>query len=436
MSEQFKSIETTELVKIANAIRTKTGTTDKISLEDMPAKIAAIEGGTALPELENEGAASDLLSGKQLIDSEGNIVEGTIATKTASNLTASGATVTVPAGYYASQATKSVATATQATPSVSINSSGLITATATQTAGYVAAGTKSSTHQLAFQAAKTITPSTASQIAVSSGYYTGGNITVAAIPTQTKTVTPTSATQNITPDSGKFLSKVTVNGDTNLVADNIAEGVSIFGVTGTHSGGGGDTSMEGLIAGTSSIYTNDRVNSICSYMFYSHPTLFSINLPMCETINNHAFTSCSTLKYAYFSKCTTIGSWAFYNCKSLSGYNFSKCTTIGSYAFGYCTTLHSANFPQCVSIGSNAFMRCSNITRALLPSCTFIGDKAFYTCTSLNLLELNSPSLCTLETSNALPSTISIIRVNSSLVEAYKSATNWVYFSSKIATAY
>lgn len=45
MSEQFKSIETTELVKIANAICTKTGTTDKISLEDMPAKIAAIESG-------------------------------------------------------------------------------------------------------------------------------------------------------------------------------------------------------------------------------------------------------------------------------------------------------------------------------------------------------------------------------------------------------
>lgn len=45
MSEQFKSIETTELVKIANAIRTKTGITDKISLEDMPAKIAAIESG-------------------------------------------------------------------------------------------------------------------------------------------------------------------------------------------------------------------------------------------------------------------------------------------------------------------------------------------------------------------------------------------------------
>ena len=44
MSE-FKAIKTEELTKIANAIRTKTGTTDKISLEDMPAKIAAIESG-------------------------------------------------------------------------------------------------------------------------------------------------------------------------------------------------------------------------------------------------------------------------------------------------------------------------------------------------------------------------------------------------------
>lgn len=41
--DQFKSIETTELVKIANAIRLKKGSTDKISLEDMPAMIREIE---------------------------------------------------------------------------------------------------------------------------------------------------------------------------------------------------------------------------------------------------------------------------------------------------------------------------------------------------------------------------------------------------------
>ena len=76
------------------------------------------------------------------------------------------------------QHTKSVATATQATPSVSINSSGLITASTTQTTGYVTAGTKSATKQLTTQAAKTITPSTSSQTAVASGVYTTGAVTV------------------------------------------------------------------------------------------------------------------------------------------------------------------------------------------------------------------------------------------------------------------
>ena len=123
--------------------------------------------------------------------------------------------------------------ATQATPSVSIDSSGLITATATQTAGYVEAGTKSATKQLAFQAAKTIIPTTTSQIAVSSGYYTGG--------------------------------VVTVKGDSNLVAENIKSGVSIFGVNGTYEGSGGNTDIENsIINRTITNYTNDRVTSIGS----------------------------------------------------------------------------------------------------------------------------------------------------------------------------
>ena len=56
-----------------------------------------------------------------------------------------------------------------------------------------------------------------------------------------KTVTPTATEQIVTPDSNyDALAQVTVSGDANLVAENIAEGVSIFGVTGTHSGGSGE----------------------------------------------------------------------------------------------------------------------------------------------------------------------------------------------------
>lgn len=97
------------------------------------------------------------------------------------DLTASGATVTAPAGYYAEASSKSVSTATQATPSISVSSGGLITATSTQSTGYVTGGTKSATQQLTTQAAKTVAPSESSQTAVASGVYTTGAVTVGAI---------------------------------------------------------------------------------------------------------------------------------------------------------------------------------------------------------------------------------------------------------------
>lgn len=95
-------------------------------------------------------------------------------------------------------------TATQATPSIEVDSSGLITASATQDSGYVAAGTKSATEQLPVQEAQTIMPGTAD-----------------------KTI-----------EAGKYLTGIqTVKGDANLVSENIAKDIVIFGVTGTHQSG-------------------------------------------------------------------------------------------------------------------------------------------------------------------------------------------------------
>lgn len=148
--------------------------------------------------------ASSILSGDTAY-ANGEKITGTIETKTSSDLTASGATVSVPAGYYSAQASKSVATATQATPTVSIDSAGKITATSTQAAGYVSAGTKTGTKQLTTQAAKTVTPTKSEQTAVASGVYTTGAIKVAAIPSKYQDVSGVTATASGTLSGQKFV---------------------------------------------------------------------------------------------------------------------------------------------------------------------------------------------------------------------------------------
>lgn len=78
-----------------------------------------------------------------------------------------------------------------------------------------------------------------------------------AIQTQSKTLTLGASTpQMVTPDQGYLLSSVPVEIDTNAIkAEYIAEGESILGITGTHSGGGGTCTL--TILDTVYQYDND-----------------------------------------------------------------------------------------------------------------------------------------------------------------------------------
>ena len=69
----------------------------------------------------------------------------------------------------------------QATPTISVSSDGLITASATQKAGLVAAGTKSTTKQMTTKAGATIAPTSSKQLAVNAGVFTTGAIYIDAI---------------------------------------------------------------------------------------------------------------------------------------------------------------------------------------------------------------------------------------------------------------
>ena len=197
-------------------------------------------GAVAIMDISDSTVTEDTLAkGVTAYDKSGEKITGTMEQAADPTLqaktvtpTTSSQTVKPDSGYDGlSQVTVSaMPTATQATPSITVSSAGLITAKATQSAGYVASGTKQATKQLTTQAAKTVTPTTSDQTAVASGRYTTGAITV--------------------------------KGDSNLVAGNIKSGVSIFGVAGTYEGSGGGGSGGGGSVETCEVMVHNDSESI------------------------------------------------------------------------------------------------------------------------------------------------------------------------------
>ncbi len=116
-----------------------------------------------------------------------------IARKSSTDLTVSGPTVTVPAGYYSEQVTASIPTVYLATPTINVAANGKITANVNQSSGYVESSSTQATQNLTTQPAVTITPTKSSQTAVVAGRYTTGAVTVAAIPAAYQDVTGVTA---------------------------------------------------------------------------------------------------------------------------------------------------------------------------------------------------------------------------------------------------
>lgn len=200
-----------------------------VTYSDVPEVDIPLSGGGTAEFYDTSDATLD--SGAKMLNgytayADGTKYTGSIASKSGSDLTASGDTVTVPAGYYGSAASKAVgagsattpATSITANPTISVDSStGEISAsvsasqsvTPTVSAGYVSSGTAgtvsvsgSKTSQLTAKAAATYTPGTSDQTIAAGQYLTGAQ---------------------------------TVKGDADLVAANIKSGVTIFGVSGSLS---------------------------------------------------------------------------------------------------------------------------------------------------------------------------------------------------------
>ena len=99
-------------------------------------------------------------------------------------------------------------------------------------------------------------------------------------------------------------------------------------------------------------------------------------------------------------------------------------------------SIESIKLFNATSIGKYAFSSCSNLTEASFPSATSIGNYAFYSCSKLTTIYVGTESdtVCTLSNTNAFSNCTNLtnIYVPASLVDSYKSATNWSNYASKI----
>lgn len=194
----------------------------EVEYDDVPMVDIPLASGSGSAEFYDTSDAT-LNNANQMLDgvtsySNGVKYTGNIPSKSSSDLTASGATVTVPAGHYASQASKAVASGSATAP-----------ASISGTSATVSTGTNT----LTLSKTVSVTPT------VSAGYVasgTAGNSSVsltASVTTKASaTITPTTSDQTIA--SGTYITGTqTIKGDSNLVASKIVYPNSIFGVQGS-----------------------------------------------------------------------------------------------------------------------------------------------------------------------------------------------------------
>lgn len=207
-------------------------------------------------------------------------------------------------------------------------------------------------------------------------------------------ITPSTSSQSHTPSypyngySQVNVSAVDSSIDANIQAGNIKDGVSILGVTGNYTGGGGGASLSGcnifvVSNGVLSRPTNNNLVTIKTSSDVTNIAPFAF-----QTFSNDVgLFIASNIAAVDFSSLTTItGNFAFEgaftDCENMTSANFSNLisvTAVGAFegAFEHCSSLTNVDFSSLTTIKhdtfNNTFQSCTSLTTLSFPSLTLAG---------------------------------------------------------------
>ena len=184
----------------------------------------------------------------------------------------------------------------------------------------------------------------------------------------------------------------------------------------------------------------ENVTNIDSGTFKYCGSLKSITLPDSTTkIGSEAFEECYSLAAVSLPEnATTLNGDAFSMCETLAMIKFPNgIQELKTYTCGNCKSLASIKIPDSVTkIGSNVFANCYNLSAVTLPQAiTSIGGNAFYNCCGVRYYDFSKhtavPTLSSANAFSGVPADCEI-RVPAALYDEWIAATNWATYASQI----
>ena len=189
----------------------------------------------------------------------------------------------------------------------------------------------------------------------------------------------------------------------------------------------------------SNVTIPSRVSGIGNYAFQYCQALSHVTIPSgVSSIRTSVFQYCQALSHVTIpSGVSSIGVSVFQYCQSLSNVTIpGGVSSIGPAAFNHCQALSDVTIPSGVSsIGDSAFTYCQALSNVTIPSgVSIIGDYAFNYCCGVKNFSIYTIVPPTLYGSSCFDNIAAdaVIHVPAASLNAYKTATNWAEYASKM----